>query len=692
MDFLRSTFKAAFGRPITYVALVFIPFLVCVFGFLYSQTFSDPYVRMENMPVAVVNLDEGTTVDGVEENYGNALVESIKENKAVRWTLEDSSFADEDTLAQSDYFMAVVIPKDFSATVAAGKTAEPEQAQVQFYRNVRKNFMMSLLGKNIEAQLREAINEEIAAQYAQGLAQGLYDAVDGLSEAADGSAALDQGIQDAQSGSSTLATGAEELQQGSAVLATATGQNSALATGADTLNEGLGTLRDGSAQLATGASSLSSGLQTFVSSLQARVGNVQDPSTLVGGAAVLETGSSTLNTSLGELSATGTTVLSSWDSLSDAEKKAYVSAMVEGINQTQAGASSLEAGAEKLSSGLSTLQSNLQGDQVNSLLEGSSQLARSAQALAGGADSAYQGSESLASGVETVGQSTASLASGAQSLSAGASSLEEGLGQAHDGAAELHVALAEGVDSADDSLTASAQDYGSYIAHPVNMEERTIGNLDKFGSGLAPLFLTICLWLGSLLTFFIFEPYPTYQYRNANRLMVILGRWPLYLVMALAVIVAISGVAYGVGLQTIHFGWFVLTVSVIVVSFLAILQFFSLFDLPGKALAILILIVQIVCASGTFPAMLGSDFSAAIAPWLPFTYAIDAYREVISGGNIGVLLGDLGHVALFGISALVLSLLMYPLAKKAKIRLDHQKLQEMKTQHAQIAYAQGKGA
>ncbi len=692
MDFLRSTFKTAFGRPITYVALVFIPFLVCVFGFLYSQTFSDPYVRMENMPVAVVNLDEGTTVDGIEENYGNALVESIKENKAVRWTLEDSSFADEDTLAQSDYFMAVVIPKDFSATVAAGKTAEPEQAQVQFYRNVRKNFMMSLLGKNIEAQLRAAVNEEIAAQYAQGLAQGLYDAGEGFTEAADGSATLADGIQDAQTGSTVLAQGADALQTGSASLASETGQDSKLATGVDSLNEGLDSLRDGSTQLATGASSLSSGLQSFVSTLQAKVGTAQESSTLWGGAAALESGAATLNGSLGELSDSGNAVLASWDNLSDAQKKAYVSALVERADQAQAGASSLEVGAGNLSGGLSELQSNLQGDQVRTLLAGSEQLAFSAQTLAGGADSAYQGSEALVSGVETLGESSERLASGAQSLSEGATSLESGLGQAYDGAAELRDALDEGAYSVDESLTAPAQDYGSYVANPVNMEEKTIGDLDSFGVGLAPLFLTICLWLGSLLTFFIFEPYPTYQYRNANRFMVVLGRWPLYLVMALAVIVAISGVAYGVGLQTIHFGWFVLTVSVIVVSFLAILQFFSLFDLPGKALAILILIVQIVCASGTFPAILGSDFSTAIAPWLPFTYAIDAYREVISGGNIGVLLGDLGHVVLFGTSALALSLLMYPLAKKAKIRLDHQKLQEMKTQHAQIEYVQGKGA
>lgn len=785
MNVLKDSFGTAMRRPLTYIALVAVPIIVCVFGFLYATTYSDPYERMRSLPVAVVNLDEGAVVDGERVNYGADMVDKILENDSVLWTEEGPGVASAEGVSDSGYYMAVVIPEDFSERIAAGKASEPEQAGILFYRNVRKNFMMATLAETVEADLRQTVNAQVSCEYASALAQGLADAGEGLQDAADGAGELADGLSDASEGAGELAggvsnlmLGAEELADGAgdlsdgagelddgaakaedgarsleegaselaggasdaadgasavasgaSALAAATSGDSDLASGADGLVVGLEALNAGAAALSDGADELNSGLEALVAGLDS-------------GAADLEAGASELEAGLGGLadgldgaSSSMEGLLASWDSLTDDQRKAVLKQVAGGTASAAASARQLSEGAGQLNVGLGGLRAQLgEGGAAQDLVAGATRLSSAADGVADGASSALSGSRALSRGIVSIGEAAASLDAGTARLSAGASSLadgasgvsdgasvlrsgvsalgsgagqllegaesleggmgslvsgtsalldgsrelESGIGDASDGASELVDSLGEGAADVNGALTTDADGYGDYIADPVEVTDEPIGDLECFGFGFAPLFLTICLWLASLLLFFVFDPFPSYAAIGAGRVRAVLGRWPLYLVMVGCTVGALLATAWAVGLQVVDFSWLVLTFAVVAVSFMALLQAFSLFDIPGKALAIFVLIVQIVCASGTFPAVLGSDFSAAVTGFLPFTYAIDAYREVLSGGNFAVLARDLAMVAAFGAGGLAASLALYPLAKKMKLKND-------RAQHERLA-------
>jgi putative membrane protein len=136
-------------------------------------------------------------------------------------------------------------------------------------------------------------------------------------------------------------------------------------------------------------------------------------------------------------------------------------------------------------------------------------------------------------------------------------------------------------------------------------------------------------------------------------------------VVAMAAAIGVTG-SYDVNLAVL--GLFTFSVSL---CFMLIMQFLNLtFDLVGKALAILVLLVQLVGAGGTLPIDLGQTALSSIKPWLPFTYAVDIFREAITYGNVGTMGQDLLVLAGMGLGCLALSVACWPIACRVRDRLN----------------------
>lgn len=276
----------------------------------------------------------------------------------------------------------------------------------------------------------------------------------------------------------------------------------------------------------------------------------------------------------------------------------------------------------------------------------------------------------MAEGISRLKDGAGTLADGASRLQDGSASMTEGLKSATDVSGKLASSLDDGASTIDDALTTDADTAATYVADPVEMEKDTYGELDSFGLGFIPLFFTLALWLGALLIFFIFEPFPPREQLGASRYAAIFGRWPLYLVLSTleALVMLIGG--YLSGTPYTDAGMAALVIACIAFSFMCILQFLNLFGIVGKAMAVLLVALQLVCCSGTLPAVLGSDFAEAVGPSLPFYYSIDAIREIMSGGVAAVAFSDMGMLLVFAAGSVVLSLITYPLALRMKRKTD----------------------
>ena len=660
-EIVKDAFKTAFKKPLTYFALIGVPVVVCCFGLLYFSTFMNPYERMKDLPVAIINEDAGCTVDNEEKNYGDELVDSILETDSVKWVQENAELY-ESGLENSDYFMAVVIPSDFSEKVSAGETRNPEQADIIFYKNVRKNYMLSTMSSKIESALREKVNNKITEQYATAYLKGLEDAGEGFGDAADGAGELAEGLDTASDAADKLSSGASSLSDGMDSLQDGI---TTLADGLSTLNASSESLTSGSTQVKEGIEKLADGSKTYAQTLSDKQSELAEP---FGGDPTDATTAlkEQYAKALQEYATNIVIAAKTGQNPSDVDSSAVTTAVTalaqassaagayQALGTAADGFSSLEEGGETLSNSYSGLD------------EGISTYTDAVSQLAAGAESAQEGAETLANG--------------ASKLESGTKSLEDGLESAKDGANTLSDSLSEGQQTIDDAMTASVEDTASYIADPVDVSDDAYGDLDSFGYGFAPLFLSLCLWLGSLMIFFVFDAFPSRKYLGASRFRVIFGRWPLYAILSALNATAACAGALALGLPTTNFNLLVLLFVVDAFVFLCILQLLNLFDTAGKALSVLLIIFQIVCCSGTLPAVLGSDFAQTLGPWLPFYYSIDAFREIMSGGMTDVVLHDMSMLLVYAVIAVALSLLTYPIALKAKLRRDRDTLRELSGQ------------
>lgn len=735
MSVFKESFREFAHSKMAIAAFIAIPLLIGFFSMFYVSSFLDPVEQMKQLHVAVVNQDGGTTVDGEQVNYGDDMVSAILENDAVVWEECSPELLDEG-LENTDYYMALIISKDFSSQIAAGQEGDAEVANLTFWRNERKNYVLSLLSSRINAQLETMVQQMVSTQYARALETGLQTAADGYGDAAtgaasieDGAATLTDGLGSAVSGTSSLQTGVDTLSQGASTASQGAQQ---LSSGTASLQSATEQLPDKTAQLSSGVTSAAKGMQTAANAASSME---SASSSVTSGLTSLSQGLSAGASSLGELSvklgqasesigdsttsgtlrAGASSAASCIQAASAAEAAggayggkttqewlALAASAVDGVDgglaTLQTGISSASDGvaaaegtlteasnsigspdepgqtlayaSAQVTTGLSSLGMQLSASQssMEQLEEGANSLSEASETLTSSIASINQGASSLSTGNASLASGSAELASNIPALQSGLQSAAEGSTALGAGASELGGVLSDGQATISDSLPADLDSFAQYVADPVDVNDDAYGELDHYGLGFAAFFITMALWLGSLVIFFVADPFPASGVK-AGRMGVVFGRFPLFLLYGLVEVLAVIAACIMVGVPMLNAGMFVLILAVTSVVFIVIMQNLNLlFGLPGKALAILIMLLQMVGGSGTMPVELSNSFMQSLSPWLPFTYSIDALREVMSGGNWATAFTDLGMLLLFGVVFLAMTLLLYPIGEKMNVK------------------------
>ena len=150
---ISGIFRNRFIR-VSVVAILIVPML---YSLCYLAAFWNPYGRLSDLPVAVLNLDKGAKLDGEDVNYGSQVTDDLKGNDEVGW-----SFISQDDLADglenTQYYSLFTIPEDFSQKVVNAKTGAPTTAEIIYTSNQAKNFLASQIGGNVETQLKEKVS------------------------------------------------------------------------------------------------------------------------------------------------------------------------------------------------------------------------------------------------------------------------------------------------------------------------------------------------------------------------------------------------------------------------------------------------------------------------------------------------------------------------------------------------------
>ena len=511
----------------------------------------------------------------------------------------------------------------------------------------------SALPDEAQVAAAEAGSDQISDGIAQlqgaagELAGGVGRLKGGLDAVSGGAGALEAGARDAQAGAASLKAGIGASGQTAAdqTLCGLLGSAQAALEGGDAETAGqliaaaqkvAGSLSSGAAQLEEGTGSLVSGAQQ----LQAGIGAPGDTSatTLYGGANLLASGigssgddsAATLYGGLNSLSV-GYESLSSQLLPLVRQSPALRAAVLQldaGANEVNASMSSLVAGSAQVASGAAQVR-----DGAASAVSGAGQLDAGVSQLVDGARSAESGAGQLAAGAQSAQDGSAQIADGAAQLEEGSAELGEGLESAVGGSGELAGALADGAKTAADQTT-NIDGKSSMMSDPVELANEYYTTVKNYGTGFAPYFMALGLWVGGLVAGFVFKP--------LNSRLVLAGASPVtaafsnYLPMAAFSLVQatllMAVLQFGLQLQIDNVPAFYAMGYLVALVFAAIMQLLmAAFGFPGRFLAIILLMLQLTACAGTFPIQTTPEFFQAVNPYMPMTYVVSGMRQIMTG-------------------------------------------------------------
>lgn len=624
LQLIKRDFMAMWKHPHGRIALIFLILVPLIYAGFFLAGYWNPYGHLENLPVAVVNQDEGAMMDGDRIEAGNDFVKELKENKELEFHFIPEKEADQG-LKDGDYYMVLIIPKDFSKNISTLMDDNPIPAKLISKTNPGNNFVASQISSTAVEKINAKISNSITKTYADGVFTKFSEIAAGLETAGDGANELHQGISDAKNGMAELSDGYSQLGQGMGQLTE--GSNKRL-SGEQALSSGAADLESGSLSLSEGMGQLSDGLGTLkVGGEQVATGVKQWSASnerLIEGQTKANDAAQLLQN---QISAYSQSHREAGEDPEFQKLQAIANGLAEATGQLQAGQVQLAQGAQKVAAGQESLSSGL--DMFSEKFGGA---AAGAENLASGAVKFNDGFEDFSEGYGSLNNAIRKAASGTMPLQEGADKILDGLGQLSDGADTLALKLTDAAEQT--SSVKNSDALTNMFSEPVVLEQKDVSNVPNYGAGIAPYFLSLAFFVGGIMASNIL-PLGRRQERIVNGTHHLINKLGLVYTIGLiqAIIVDVI-VLCGFNLEVASIPLFVLSSVIVSFTFMTfILMLVTVFGVLGKFLAVTSLVFQLATCSGTFPMELGNPILSKVGQWMPMAHSLKSLQEVISLGN-----------------------------------------------------------
>lgn len=337
--------------------------------------------------------------------------------------------------------------------------------------------------------------------------------------------------------------------------------------------------------------------------------------------------------------------------------------LTNGLNQITDGSRDLTDGLFKLNSSAGNLN-NKMGELNNKIPD-----------LAQGTNDLYGGSKDLSEGISKLQDGTITLNNGIKTIDGKMPELQNGVNKIYEGTTRLNDELSDGSGKLSDKLVAGSKTMGNFAAEPVKLDDTPLYDVNKYGLGLSPYFMSLGLWVGALLVFFLLTD-EVQKGMEANNTDIVMGKYLTVGAIGTIQAIVLSIAALRLGLKPSNmFIYFAFNIFLSWV-FIAIMQclIFILGDI-GRLASIILLILQLTSSNGTFPRELLPKFFKIVNPVMPFTYSISAMREINSGIDYSVLGKDVLVLSIILIIFLTLTIKLkkYSDSFKDSISLEKQR-------------------
>ncbi|WP_242284392.1 YhgE/Pip family protein [Bacillus cereus] len=347
------------------IAVLFVPIL---YAGMFLWAFWDPYKQLDDLPVAVVNLDKGAVFDGKPIEVGKGLVDNLKDNKSFKWEFVSEKEAKKGMEGRK-YYMLVRIPDDFSSNATTLLKDNPKPLNLEYIPNESLNFLSSQIGGTAIEKIKTEVSSTLTKTYAEKMFDSIKDVSKGLADGAEGASKLHDGSSELHDGSSKVTDGLHTLQGKSGEIQTGVGKlfdgSGKVTNGLNTLNSKTGEMQIGIGKLVDGSGKVTNGLNTLnskTSEMQAGIGKLVDGSGKVtDGLNTLNSKTGEMQKGIGELHDGSEKVTGGLNKLvsKSGELKTGTTDLSNGMEQLVGGQNQLEVASQKIEKGLQDLNSKV---------------------------------------------------------------------------------------------------------------------------------------------------------------------------------------------------------------------------------------------------------------------------------------------------------------------------------------------
>ena len=698
---------------IVILGLSIVPSLYAWFNIAASW---DPYSNTSSLKVAVANADAGYEGEllPLNINLGEQVVSGLRENNQLDWVFTNQKKAVEGVKA-GKYYAAIVIPETFSNDMMSLFSDDVEHSDILYYLNEKENAIapkvtdkgagavrqqiaelftktISQVGLQLMDSLSSMLSEEDSKEMIGRVHENIAEIADNFS-AASGTIKAFANMTDSM-GNTLESTASFLAQTGSNAdtdlsLLTDTGKSfqslrEVLSGTTDSVNEVLAAGSDVyqavSKQVDETFSSLSQDATAAGQSLNGLAGQVQ---TIIDRYAAFRDSLQGISDSLPEV----------FPHIKE-QLGTVIGKLNASIAQQEAVRDKLNEAADKISQSVSDA-GNYQSE-LKEIAKQSAQQIQNVQAdyeknVKGNLDQLFQTLGNTNKDVSLILSKLEEGAKGIEDLSGSASSDLGKLKAALDTSASLLDVLQRLSEASENGnletlknvLGNGPDTVSSFLASPVKMETKSIYPVENYGSAMAPFYSTLSIWVGGIILVAMMKV--TLSEERKKRLhhvknyQIYFGRYLLFLIMGLIQSGLIClGDLFFLEIQCEHPFLFLLSGWITSIVYVNIIYTLTVsFGDVGKAICVVLLVIQVAGSGGTFPIEMAPTFFRKVYEFLPFTHSMGAMREAIAGLYENAYVRELGTLGLFLIFSLFLGLVL----RKPVIRLNEmftEKLEETK--------------
>lgn len=665
-------FKRDIGRLSKNIVALIVVIGVCIIPSLYAwfniAANKDPYGNTANIKIAVANNDAGTENDMLGNlDVGGQIVDTLKENDSLGWVFvsEDKAISG---VKSGEYYAAIVIPDNFSESMVSFLSGKIEQPEFDYYLNEKKNAIAPKITDTGANTIQQQVNTEFVSAAAGTVADILNGSVSGIGTK------LDDVQNDISTKISTVSDNLKEYEKAlDSFNKTVDSSNKLIEKSKKSMaivksdaNSGVNSIKNGTDSLTL----VRNDIADFANDLGAGISKAQNSLAKVNTKSGINLGkiSSKTESIHGQFQEMITSVESIIDknsemltTLKEINKKYPSDSLTNLINELDSQNSKYKTILQKLGTG---------SDSINDATTTSVKAVESiSKIIEKNTKDIHSSKVTVENGIMTGLNTSLDTFSNIQGTLSG---ILKGVGPATDNVVTLMDQLENSLDSAKKALSSTGSSIkkvqerldkanvdisvvktskiyeklkdmtnldsdkvASFMSSPVKLKTETFYSVENYGTAMTPFYTNLAIWVGGIVLIAIFkmEVDKSEKIKNFTPTQAYFGRWMLFILVGFvqALIICLGDI-FILKIKCQHPVLFVVAGLVAAFVYVNLIYALSLtFKHIGKAVSVILVILQIPGSAGTYPIEMTPGFFQAIHPLLPFTYGINAMREAIAG-------------------------------------------------------------